>query len=99
MTKPTSAWWKPILTIKEILEAIFERVEKGEYGSYIIRMGYDWDAFLSLKYYNECCLHPDPKPKAFEVTLRDRILQIEGIKDIQLDRNLDGFEFRLEQVK
>ena len=87
ITAPTDSGWTPEVFVDEVLDMIQLSVNAYHYGPWMLYVGTGWSKYMGQDF-----------KAASDITLRERILKLEGIQDVQTLDHLTGFQVCLVQM-
>lgn len=88
MTLPTAGGWTPATTVAEVLQMRLQAQNAYHYGPYMLYTSLNWDPYLDDDY----------SAAKGDLTLRDRLMKIEGIQGIKTLDYLTGYKMVLVQM-
>jgi len=88
ITQPTAAGWIPQNTVDDVLNMKLKSQQANHFGPWMLYFGLAWDPFMDDDY----------KPTYNDMTLRQRIREIDGIIDARTVDYLPGYSLVLVQM-
>lgn len=88
ITSPTAAGWVPATLLNEVLEMRTQSQQAKHYGPWVLYTGLDWDAYMD----------DDFSAAKNTNTLRQRLMQVEGISGVRTLDYLTGYDIIMVQM-
>jgi uncharacterized linocin/CFP29 family protein len=87
LTSPASTGWVPKTLVTEVLEMMKTSQDSYHYGPWVLYIGTGWNQYMGEDYKDES-----------DITLRERLLKLEGLEDVVTLDYLSGYQMVLLEM-